>query len=342
MTISDGTHSLECSLQGTSSAQLQRLEHAIVQVNEFSVVTSRNNKKMFQLVDFDEIASNPGEIIGNVESIENLNVRCDVLRAKEILARQIIADFMWRCNEQGKVRAEKARKVIGDLLWKGIALQRRQQLRSSVVLAQKLHRGRLARKVHFEPMQRRLEEFRRFTSIWEPAIEQVPESSEQTLSGWSLVREKIDLKKVEEMDDDGNFAETDQKLSQALAGAMQENDRLDDSSVEDEEVEDEDMQDDNETTPSNNGDISSVPVDWSKFQVSSHVVKFIKKGDMLYRDIFVMRMKQLAKGEWSHKIRKPLKGCESVICEYISVLLKSIGFLHALSLSHLFFLSFCR
>ena len=121
MTISDGTHSLECSLQGTSSAQLKRLEHAIVQVNEFSVVTSRNNKKIFQLVDFDEIASNPGEIIGNVESIENLNVRCDVLRAKEILARQIIADFMWRCNEQGKVRAEKARKVIGDLLWKGIA-----------------------------------------------------------------------------------------------------------------------------------------------------------------------------------------------------------------------------
>ena len=341
MTISDGAHSLECSIQGISSAQLRRLEHAIIQVNEFSVVTSRNKKKIFQLVDFDEIDSNPEEIIGNVESIENLNVRCDILRAKEILARQIIADFMWRCNEQGKVRAEKARKVIGDLLWKGVALQRRQQLRSSVVLAQKLHRGRLARKVHFEPMQRRLEEFRRFTSIWEPAIDQVPESFEQTLSGWSLVREKIDLKKVEEMDDDGNFAETDQKLSQALAGAMQENELGDDSSVEN-EVEDEDMQVDNGPTPSNNGDVSSVPVDWSKFQVSSHVVKFIKKGDMLYRDIFVMRMKQLAKGEWSHKIRKPLKGCESVICEYISVLLKSIGFFATLSLSSLFFFSFCR
>jgi len=53
-------------------------------------------------------------------------------------------------------------------------------------------------------------------------------------------------------------------------------------------------------------------------QVTSHVVKFMKNGDVKYKEMFVKKMKQLAKGERSHKLQKPLKGCESIICEYRS------------------------
>ena len=42
----------------------------------------------------------------------------------------------------------------------------------------------------------------------------------------------------------------------------------------------------------------------------------MKNGDVKYKEMFVKKMKQLAKGERSHKLQKPLKGCESIICEY--------------------------
>ena len=54
-----------------------------------------------------------------------------------------------------------------------------------------------------------------------------------------------------------------------------------------------------------------------KQQVTSHVVKFMKNGDVKYKEMFVKKMKQLAKGERSHTLQKPVKGCESIICECI-------------------------
>jgi hypothetical protein len=139
-----------------------------------------------------------------------------------------------------------------------------------------------------------------------------PPSQSGTLSGWTLVREKIDLKKVELLDDDGNFAERDQKLDEALTGAMQEDDNANAVPEEDEVEEDED---------NTNGDKDDVDekvplaLDWSKFQVSSHVVKSIKNIDKKFREIFVARMRQLASGARSHKLQKPLKGCVSIIYE---------------------------
>jgi hypothetical protein len=314
VTISDGECSLVMHCENLGLTEESR--YAIVQVNDFRVVMS-DGTKVFHLLDIDEVAPNPGTAISHIDSIIILNAANDVFRAKEILARQIIADFVWRCNEMGKVRAANARKIIGDSVWRAIALRRRTRLKFSVMMVQKLHRGRLARKIYFEPVQQRLEEFRRFNSIWKSAIGQVltePAQSTSSLSGWALVREKIDVKKIEHLDDD-DFAQTDRKLSQALSGALQDNEETDSSSDDDEDGTGVGPQDDEMKKE----EVLSVAVDWSKFQISSHVVKFIKNGDMLYRDIFVRRMKQLAKGERSHKLQKPLKGCESIICKYQSV-----------------------
>jgi len=289
------------------------MNYAIIQVNRFGtgVKTSKLTNieaKTFALFDFDEYAPNPGSMVSDISSAEDLHRRCDVLVAKKILARSIIYNFVCQCHEHGKVRAEKARKVIGDLVWRGIASQRRQKLRSSSVIVQKVHRGYLARKIHAESVQNRLEEYRRFTSIWKPAISIVPES-DQTLSGWSLVREKIDMKTVEKEFDE----ETDEKLNRAAMAALQEPDEFDESSDEEEGG---DETDQTLTAAVNKNELPQVAVDWSKFQISAHVLKFIKKDrDMLYRNLFIMRMKQLAKGETSHKLKKPLKGCQSVICK---------------------------
>ena len=293
------------------------MNYAIIQVNRFNVGTFQSNltntdRKSFDLLDFDEYAPNPGRMVSDISSVEDLHQRCAVLKAKKILARSIIYNFVCQCHEHGKVRAEKARNVIGDLVWRGVASQRRQKLRSSSVIVQKMHRGHLARKIWAEPVQNRLEEYRRFTSIWKPAISIVPES-DQTLSGWSLVRENIDMKTVEKDFDE----ETDEKLNRAAMAALQEPDEFDESSDEEEGG---DETDQTLTAAVNKNELPQVAVDWSKFQISAHVLKFIKKDrDMLYRNLFIMRMKQLAKGETSHKLKKPLKGCQSVICKSLHV-----------------------
>lgn len=244
-----------------------------------------------------------------------------IRRAKEILARNIIADFVLRCNERRKERKSDARKVIADFMLR--CNERRKERKNdarkvircmSATMVQKIHRGHLARTIHSSMVQQRLEDFRRFTSIWSGAIRHAPQPV-KTLSGWALVREKIDLKRMELLDDDGDFAETDQKLVDALTGALRDDG---DSNCPEEDVseagDNDDVGGDHHGTITHE-EVPSSDIDWSKFRVSTHVVKFIKNGDPMYRKIFVMRMKQLARGDRSHKLQKPLKGVLSIIYE---------------------------
>ena len=55
--------------------------------------------------------------------------------------------------------------------------------------------------------------------------------------------------------------------------------------------------------------------EWLSFQMTSHVVKFLQRGDKKYRSFFVRRMQQLARGERSRILQKPLKGSQSHIFE---------------------------
>jgi len=244
-------------------------------------------------------------------------------RVRKIIARNAIACFIWRCHEQHKARGaiadfiwyyhqqRKARKTIADLVWQRIALRRRQKLRNSATMVQKLLRGHSVRKIYGGPLRIRLEEFRQFSSVWKKTVQKVP-TSVQTLTCWAQVRERIDVKKMESMDEDGNLADTDEKLNRALMGALNEESEAEES--EEEEIE---SKFDDLTMEENNAEVEKnfTKIDWSQFQVTAHVVKFMKTGDAKYREIFVKKMKQLAKGERSHKLQKPLKGCESIIYE---------------------------
>ena len=251
-------------------------------------------------------------------------------RVKSIVARNLIADFVWRYREQRKAKnvisafiwhhhqQSKARRVIGNLLWRPIALRRRQRRRSSAISIQRLMRGMLARRMYLSTLQPRLDDVRHFYTVWKTPIEHVPHSV-QSLSGWALVRERMDLKRVDLLDEDGNLADADEKLCQALTVALSEDDETEEGG----HIEIEDSFNDltlEEKVTVREQENSPTTIDWSQFQVTSHVVKFMKNGDSKYREIFVKRMKQLAKGERSHKLQKPLKGCESIICKYLTVI----------------------
>lgn len=326
MTITDGKHSLDAYCHERVVALMKSgvlAKNAVVQLSDWSASYPAD----FFVSDVDVLYYSK-KTMPDLSSIQQLNPDLRLDAAREILARNIIADFAWRCKEQRKERTRRdkeqrnerrrrARRIIENSLLRFVAKKRHQELVTSAVSVQKVLRGRLARRIHFDRVQQRLEEFRRFNSIWKQAICRVPKS-EQSNSGWSLIREQIDLKKVELLDDDGNFAKTDERLNTALSGALQENrDSEEEGEGEgEEEVEEADGGDDIKAHPNTveDGDVATT-IDWSKFQVSTHVVKFIKNGDHMFRDIFVRRMKQLAKGERSHKLQKPLKGCESIICE---------------------------
>jgi len=224
-------------------------------------------------------------------------------------ARKTIDHFVWKSIVIRRAKRRKARRIIADFVWKSIAIRRWRKLRDSAKLAQRIFRGHSARKIHGEMVQIRLIEFRQFTSVWKQAAEAAAEraAAPPTLTGWALVRDEINMKKAE--DEDENMAETDEKLSKALAGALK---------VEDEFVEDEvesDLEDDAMESNIIEAQEKLAMIDWSQFQVTSHVCKFLKTGDTKYREIFAKKMTQLAKGERSHKLQKPLQGCESVIFE---------------------------
>lgn len=254
---------------------------------------------------------------------------------EEKKAKAVITKFIGirvRRQRARELRVEQARKTIGDFLWKCIASERwRIQRKSatiiqktarsytsrmrwyklavSVKLVQTLVRGHIARKIHGDAVQTRLLEYRHFASVWKPVADLAAKqaSEPQSLTGWAFVREAINLKKTVDVDEDGNLVDTHEKLNKALAGALEETGDIEN------DLQDDDIESDSENIEPDNH--RSQSIDWSQFQVTHHVTKFIKNGDAKFREIFVKKIKQLGRGERSHKLQKPLQGCESVIYE---------------------------
>ena len=264
-----------------------------------------------------------------MESRGEYTINVYALTEEELRAQECISRFLWHCYKQHKAKdvisafiwrhhlQHKARRVIGNWLWHKVALRRRRRRRSSVIIIQRLMRGMVARRMYLSTLQPRLDDVRHFYTVWKTPIEHVPHSV-QSLSGWALVRERMDLKRVDLLDDDGNLADTDEKLCQALTVALSEDDETEEGGDIEIEAAFNDLTLEEKVTVREQE--TPTTIDWSQFQVTSHVVKFMKNGDSKYREIFVKRMKQLAKGERSHKLQKPLKGCESIICKYLTVI----------------------
>ena len=219
-------------------------------------------------------------------------------KARATIAKLINSRVRFQRAQKIMVQQRTARKIVDDFVWTYIASRRRHKLKDSATLVQKTVRGYKDRKIHGQKVQIRLMEFRRFSSIWKPTANLAAELasvSPQNLSGWALVRDGLNMKKTEDFDEYGNLAaETDEKLNKALAGALAESDDLDTT--------DEEVDSDEDDKPEYNkmiGTQNELPkIDWSQFQVTHHVCKFLKRGDKKYREIFVKKMKQLAKGEY--------------------------------------------
>ena len=131
---------------------------------------------------------------------------------------------------------------------------------------QKIVRGVIARGIYLETLHPKLDAVRQFYAVWKKAIEQVPHSA-PSLTGWGLVRERLDLKRVDLLDDDGNLADTDEKLNQALSIALSE--EYESEEIEDEEV---DELDNYLTLEENQVNVQESMIDWTQFQVSVHIL----------------------------------------------------------------------
>jgi len=225
-----------------------------------------------------EVSKLTDEEVKAQNCIASFMLRCHIQKqVKVILARNIISDFVWRCNEKQKARdvistfiwkyhqQRKARRLIGNLIWSKIALQRHRRSRGWAISIQKVVRGVIARGTYLESLQPRLDAVRHFYAVWKKTIEQVP-CSVPSLTGWGLVRERLDLKRVDLLDEDGNLADIDKKLNQALSVALIEEDKSEE--IEDEEVE---KALSHLTIEEDRVNVQESMVDWSLFQVSVHI-----------------------------------------------------------------------
>lgn len=84
---------------------------------------------------------------------------------------------------------------------------------------QTVYRGYMVRALFSVTLAHRLEESQRFSSIWGRLVQL---ASKVSSSNWSSIRERVsDIKHVQFEYDDAYFDDTDEKLSNALEGALQ-------------------------------------------------------------------------------------------------------------------------
>ena len=208
-----------------------------------------------------------------------------------------------------------ARNTIASFLrrnyYRAIHLRRRKRTNNAAISIQRYVRGYSTRKFYSGALTLRLEESRQFYIVWGNLLESILNFSSTC---WSSIREK--LLDIKVGIDDDLFIKTDEKLKKALNVAVKEEDVHNNNSCLDDEtaIDLGALTIDDEENLSKKGK-DATGNEWMSFQMSSHVVKFLQQGDKKYRSFFVRRMQQLARGERSRILRKPLKGSNSHIFE---------------------------
>jgi hypothetical protein len=188
--------------------------------------------------------------------------------------------------------------------------RRMQRLNRAAVVVQSNIRGYATRKIYASVLMSRMEESQRFMPVWGHVIASL-NSNTMAPTSWVGIREQlIDIKVGL---DDEVLDETDQKLNRAMEGAV--SNEVDDLISNDECSEGVELEEDDEGITEAMHDDANTNQQWLSFQMTSHVVKFLQQGDKKYRSFFVRRMRQLAAGERSRILQKPLKGSKSIIYE---------------------------
>eukprot|EP00984_Skeletonema_dohrnii_P006920 scaffold2465_cov93-Skeletonema_dohrnii-CCMP3373.AAC.4 len=212
----------------------------------------------------------------------------------------------------------KAKAVIGSFLRRNYyhALHRRrlQKSNDAATLIQSIIRAYATRKIFANVLMRRMEESQHFAIVWGRVIASIDNIA--TSTSWADIREQLIVIDIKVGLDDEMLDDTDQKLSRAMEGAVQdESSGDDDEIVTDVIIDSEDLVPDGAVTNQATRNLNNSSTQWLSFQMSSHVVKFLQQGDKKYRSFFVRRMHQLASGERSRILQKPLKGSKTVIYE---------------------------
>lgn len=214
----------------------------------------------------------------------------------------------------------EARQTIASFLrrnhHRAMRIRRKQKTAAAATVIQRYFRAYSTRKLYSHVLMQRLEESQRFSSIWGALLESYyhKDSSQVPSSSWSDIRERLMDIKVG-LDED-LLGETDEKLSRALDGAIEEEDEsTDDAEMIADELNALEIEHGGSDTSSEAMKHATNSHQWLSFQMTSHVVKFLQQGDKKYRSFFVRRMQQLATGERSRILQKPLKGSKSIIFE---------------------------
>ena len=209
------------------------------------------------------------------------------------------------------IETHKASITISNFISRNLQriqfIQKHRRMVQRVILIQKVSRGYFIRKIYRSSLLHRLEESQQFQVKWAHSISRLKNLTSGPHS-WEDVRSLArDISHADVVD-----STTAEKLDEALSKVV-----LDDNEenflTEQSEFIDANM---TETGSINHQVGAFNEAQWSeKFQVTSHVVKFLKTGDPLYRSFFVRRMHQLAKGDRSRILQKRLKGSKSAIYE---------------------------
>lgn len=191
------------------------------------------------------------------------------------------------------------------------SIQKHRRTIRCAVLIQKTTRGYLTHKLYYNTLCTRLEESQNFQVIWAQSISRLEKSSAP--HSWEAVRSLARDISHADIIDSTTTDKLDEAMSNIVLDDNNENNHKNNFLAEQSKFIDASI---SETDPiSHQGDAFNGAKWADTFQVTSHVVKFLKSGDPLYRSFFVRRMQQLANGDRSRILQKRLKGSKSAIYE---------------------------
>ena len=191
------------------------------------------------------------------------------------------------------------------------SIQNHRRIVRLVTLIQKIIRGHLVQKRYYSIICTMLEKSQQFKMIWAPSISQL---SDQLLKddGWEAVRSRTHNISHADVADQKTVGRLDDAISKILLDFDDHDDHCDEDIF---AKQTELAACANKTYTNHQPDAPNERIWSDTFQVTSHVIKFLKSGDPLYRSFFVRRMKQLARGDRSRILQKRLKGSKSAIYE---------------------------
>jgi len=209
------------------------------------------------------------------------------------------------------IKQNDASIVIAALCRGFIVRQRNRKAAGGFTALQAIVRGMRSRRLRAKESQH-IRQFREFRSVWSYCLHLVKNIDEDGMD-WATLKDKQAYIRREEFYDGDEMKETDEKLTDAMADAMQDIDYM----IMDPEFEVKEIVRGASTNGGGSGSsgYSDPGLVLKRIHLSGDVVKWLRQGDRKYRDFFIRRMKQLATGKSSRILQKRLFGSKHTIYE---------------------------